>query len=235
MKIKKIEIAIKNKRHYADVAILVDKPDFIDWINTLRRKWKINQNFKEYHDFLLHIEKQEKKNQNLSKFEKDVKKVRLAFNRSPNFDDVITNVVAFGKVYEGSYNPCYYEQIVDPVDPNDERKYKYAIIITPNTVLEDISPVLKKIKIKIKKGLMQKKDEKVMKASLADYSFELGPQYTTPSRKIYNIIRDRRWYWLHKKMSYGQILQKALKEGEVITKDGVIKAIKSYEQRLKEM
>ncbi len=235
MKIKKIEISINNKRHYADVAILVDKPDFIDGINKLRTKWKIEESFKpeQYHDFLVHIRKQEKKGG--GEFEEDVKKVRLAYNRSPNFEDVITHAIAFGEVFEGSYNPCYYEQIVDPVDPNDERKYKYAIIITPNTVLEDIAPVLNEIKGLMKKGLEQKKDEKKMKASLADYSFELGPHYSAPSRKVDNIKRDRRWYWLHKEMSYSQILKKILKEGEVISKDGVIRAIKSYEKRLKEL
>jgi len=232
MKIKKIEITIRNKRHYADVAILVDRPDFIDWINKLRAKWRIKKNFKEYHDFLVHIGKQERKNKAREEFEKDVKKVRLAFNRSPNFDNVITHAIAFGKVYKGSYNPCYYEHILDPVDPNDERKDKYAIIVTPNTVLDDIAPILKEIKTRIKKGLEQKKDKKKMNASLADYSFELGPQYTIPSRKVENIVRDRRWYWLHKKMSYNKLLKKILKEGEVITKDGLIRAIKSYEKRL---
>jgi len=233
MDIKRIEIKIKNKRHFADVAVLVDKPDFIDWINQLRTKWKIDKNFNDYMDFLSHIRKQEKERGVRNEFEKDVEKIRLAFNRSHNFDEVITYAIAFGKIYEGCYNPCYYEQIVDPIDPNDECKYKYAIIVTPNTVLEDINPVLEDIKIRMKKGLEQKKDKKKMDSSLANYSFELGPQYSTPSRKVENIVRDRNWYWLHKKMSYQKILDKSKKE--VITKDGVIKAVRAYEQRLQEL
>lgn len=235
MDINKIEIDIKNTRYFADVAILADRPDFIKAVNQLRTKWKIENNFKDEVPFLSHIKKLEKERNLLGEFDKDIKKLRLEYNRSSNFDGIIFCAVAFGRVFDGVYNPCYYEKIKDTDDPDNELKYKYAIIVTPNTVLEDINPVLEDIKTRMKKGLEQKKDKKKMDASLTDYSFELGPQYSTPSRKVENIVRDREWYWFHKKMSYSKVLKKALEDGEVITKDGVIKAIISYEQRLKEL
>ncbi len=165
----------------------------------------------------------------------DIKRVRETFNRSPNFDEVIIYSIAFTYIPEKAYKACYLETIIDPSDPNDPEKYKYAIIVTPNTTIDDIKPVLKDYKKKILLGLKQKKNQKDMKEALKEYKFELGPNYYPPSRKNENIIRDREWYWLKKSgLSYGEILKISLEKNKKldITRDGVISAIESYKKRL---
>ena len=232
----KIEIKTQNKRHYYDIALLVDKPNFIKWILDLRKKWKIDKLFspENYNDFYSHIWKVSGKS--WSSFRKDIENVRANFGRLPNFDDVIMYAIVSAEIPEGVYKSCYLEQIVEPGDPEqeDESKYKYAIIVTPNTTLDDLAEVLKKYKSKIKVGLKQKKNKDEMDKAVAEYKFELGPNYTPPPHGIDNVIRDRNWYWLKKKHSYSKVLELTKKQDEVISRDGVIKAIKAYTERLVE-
>lgn len=168
-------------------------------------------------------------------FLNDIKKVRESFNRSPNFDEVIVYSLAFTYIPEKAYKACYLETIVDPSDPNDPEKYKYAIIVTPNTTIDDIKPVLKDYKMKVAIGLLQKNKQSDMDKAVDKYKYELGPKYYPPSRKNENIIRDREWYWLKKSgLSYGVIL-KISKDKDTkldITRMGVINAIESYKNRL---
>ncbi|OGK41513.1 hypothetical protein A2954_00735 [Candidatus Roizmanbacteria bacterium RIFCSPLOWO2_01_FULL_37_12] len=220
-----------NKRHYYDITLLVDRPDFIEWIVELRKKWKINKLFEDYHEFYSHIWKISNKNWGL--FKKDIEKVRQSFGRLPNFDEVIMYALAFNEIPDGIYKSCYLETIEDPADPNNDEKYKYAIIVTPNTIKDDLAVVLKEFKQKVKKGLIQKKSKKVMDEAVVNYEFELGPNYAPPPNKIANIVRDRKWYWLQKKGdSYRQIWEKTERKDKTFDKDGVTKAIKALKKRL---
>lgn len=230
----RIKINTADKRHYYNIALLVDKPEFIDWVLDLRKKWKLDNLFspESYHDFYSHIWKVSGKN--WSSFQKDVENVRTTFERLPNYDEVIIYAIAFTEVPDGAYKSCYSETIVDLNDPNDEAKYKYAIIVSPETSTRDVSRVLNELKKKIKTGLKQKKDPNVMEKAVAEYKFELGPNYTPAPRVIDNILRDRDWYWLKKKHSYAEVLKIAEKQGYKISRDGVIKAITAYTKRLTE-
>ncbi len=231
----KIEIKTQNKRHYYDISLLVDKEEFIEWIVDLRKKWKIEKLFtpEQYADFDSHIMKVS--NNNWSSFLADIEQIRTRFGRLPNFDRVIIYALAFTEIPDGLYNSCYLEEIIDSGDPelSDGSKNKYAIILTPNTTMDDIAGVLKEYQAKTKKGLAQKKDKKVMEEAVSKYEFEWGPSYTPPPRIIDNVIRDREWYWLKEQgHSYAQIWKTALQRGEAITRDGVIKAIQAYKQRI---
>jgi len=236
MEIERIEIKIKKERYYFDVAILVDKEGFLDWIKSLRDKWKIKSLFdpNDYHGFYKYIWGDIKIGR-WNEFSADVKKVRESFNRSPNFDEVIIYALAFKYIPDGTYKPCYLETIVDPIDPNSPEKYKYAIIVTPNTTIDDLKPILKEYQSKLATGLEQKSDSSIMEKAVAKYKFELGPHYVPPSRKSDNIIRDRDWYWLKEEgLSYKEILELSKSKNKKldITRDGIITAIKSYKKRL---
>lgn len=230
----RIKINTTDKRHYYSITLLVDKPEFIEWVLDLRKKWKIKKLFSptNYISFYSHI--REASNKNWELFQKDIERVRTAFGRLPNFDEVIMYAIAFTEVPDGAYKSCYAETIVDPSDPNDESKYKYAIIISPDTSTKDVSKVLNELKKKIKAGLKQKKDPKVMQEAVANYKFELGPNYTPTPRVMGNIIRDREWYWLKQNHSYAQVHKIAQEDGYKISKDGVVKAIVAYTERLSE-
>lgn len=237
---KRIEIKSVDKRHYYDIALLVDKPNFIDWVIDLRKKWKIDKVFssENYDGFYSHIMKISGKisGDNWRSFQKDIEKVRTSFGRLPNFDKVIMYAIVAGEIPDGVYNSCYLETIVDPDDPENDGKYKYAIIVTPNTTSKDISNVLSEFKKKAKAGLQQKKDAEVMEKAIANYEFELGPNYTPPPRVINNIIRNREWYWKKKSdLSYQKIWATTPKNINTADRDGVIKAIKAYEKRLVEI
>ena len=229
----KIEIKTENKRHHYDISLLVDKPDFIDYVLDLRKKWKIDSLFRpeNYMEFYSHIWKVSGKD--WSSFLKDIEKIRMAFERLPNFDEVIIYAIAFTEIPDGIYKSCYLETIPEPSDPENEIKYKYAIIVTPNTMITDISKVLSEFKKKIKIGLKQKGDEKVMEDAVAEYKFELGPNYNPTPRGIDNIIRDRNWYWQYKSgLSYQKVWEATPRNQRTANRDGVIKAIKAYRKRL---
>lgn len=229
----KIEIKTENERHYYDISLLVDKPDFIEWVLQLRNKWKIHKLFSpdNYNDFYSHIWKVSGKNWN--SFQKDIEKVRTTYGRLPNFDEVIIYAIAFTEIPDDIYKSCYLETIVDPDDPENETKYKYAIIVTPDTISDDVPKVLSEFKKKVKAGLEQKKNAGVMEKTVANYQFELGPNYKPTPRGVSNIIRDRNWYWQHKNgLSYQKIWVATPRNVNTSNRDGVIKAIKAYTERL---
>ena len=226
----KIKIDIVNKRRFADVALLVDKNDFQDWVRTLRLKWKIDRPLSDvdYSSIYSHIWHQGKADA-WSDFNKDIQQVREYFERSPNFDNVIMYAIAFNEIPDDLYASCYLDLIEDPDDPENEAKYRHAIIITPNTTVPDIRKTLAQYKSNMKKGLKQDFDGK--NVDLEQYVF--GPKYAPSPVNVDNIQRDREWYWLKKEgLSYGQIGKIVNKDRNTITNKGIREAIKSYKERL---
>lgn len=232
MRLNKIEIKIANKRHFADVALLVDKDSFLSQVYDLRGKWKISNFFNDYVEFYSHIWKQGKAKA-WENFNKDIEQVRTSFERLPNFDEIILCAIAFNEIPEEVYSSCYLETVVNPDDPEDESKYKYAIIVTPDTTVGDIRTVLSSFKKTTKAHLKQANNKEEREKAVAKYEYEFGPIFTPSPKNIDNIKRDRDWYWLHRKhISYKKILDIAIKQREAISKDGLRKAIKAYEKKL---
>ncbi len=237
MKIEMIEIKITTKRHYADVALLVDKPGFIEWVIELRKKWKITSDLfnADYQTFYAHIWKQGQ-SKAWEDFNKDIEKIRISYQRLPNFDKVIFYAIACNEIPAGIYSTCYLETIPDPSDPDDESLYKYAIIVTPNTTIPDVKKVLADFRRKMKIALKQENDPAVKQLAASEYKYEFGPKYTPSPQNIDNIMRDRKWYWKREQsMSYEEIANEAHKENYAITTKGVFEAVKSYKLKLQKI
>lgn len=233
MKIK-IEINITNKRHFADIALLVDKPDFIEWVAELRKKWKITNDLfnADYQTFRAHIWKQGQLKA-WEEFNKDIERIRIQYQRLPNFDKVIFYAVSSNEIPDGVYSTCYLDTIEDPNDPDNESLYKYAVIVTPNTTIPDIRKVLADFRQKMKIALQQENDPTLKQKAASEYKYEFGPRYTPSPKNIDNIMRDRRWYWLHKNgLSYGEIAKIENIKHQTITLKGVCEAIKAYKYKL---
>lgn len=197
MEIEKIEIKTKNTKHHTDVALLVDKPGFLNWVERLRKKWKIEKPYKSsYIKFLTHLCGEQKDSNRELLFRKDIEKVRKVFSRTPNFDEVIFYAVAFNEVPEGAYRTCYLKTIVNPTDPDDFESYEYAITVTPHTTPKELTEELKRFKKEIKRNMEIAKDKKKIDEAVAKYNFGylFGPKYPDFDN-ITTIERVRAWYW----------------------------------------
>lgn len=238
MKIDRIEIKIKSKRHFADVALLVDKPNFIEWVIELRKKWKITPELfnADYHTFYSHIWSQGN-SKAWENFNKDIERIRSTYQRLPNFDKVIFYAIACNEVTDGIYSTCYLDTIADPNNPNDETLYKYAIIVTPNTTVPDVRKVLADFRKKMKIALQQENDPVLKQQAASEYKYEFGPRYTPSPRNIDNIMRDRKWYWQSREgLKNKEIAQRAKDEDKItITEKGVFEAVKSYKLKLQKI
>lgn len=195
MEIKKIEIGIKDIKKYTDIALLVDKKDFMQWIAKLREKWKIDKLFKagEYRKFYAFIWREDDRNdKNWSDFLSDVKKIRKTYNLTPNFDEVIKYAIGFGFIPDHAYRTCYVKEIISSPDEIEE----YAIVVTPNTTKKEIDSVFMQFKKDMKQSLENVKDESKMDKVVAKYKFtyEFGPM-RKDFDQISTIETIRAWYW----------------------------------------
>lgn len=238
MKMERIEIKIKSKRHFADVALLVDKPSFIERVIVLRKKWKITPKLfnADYQKFYANIWSQGN-SKAWENFNKDIERIRSDYQRLPNFDKVIFYAIACNEVADGIYSTCYLDTIVDPNnDPNDETLYKYAIVVTPNTTIPDIRKVMADFRRKMKTALQQENDPALKRMAASEYKYEFGPKYTPSPQNVDNIPRDRKWYWQKQQgLTYEVIAKKAHKENYAITTNGVFEAVKSYKLKLQKI
>lgn len=229
----KIKINIKNTRLFSDVVQLIDKESFSTLVEDLRIKWGIKKFFEDYDSFYAHISFQ-KELGGWRKFREDIKKVRALFNRSENFDQAIEYAIAFNEIPDGAYETYTTDVISDPTDPDNESKYKYAIFPTITTTNEDVIAALRILKTKMKAGLEQKKDPKKMETAVSNYTFELGPQYTPPSKKTTNIVRNREAYWMKKdNLSHREIAKKLTENGIRAIKKDVINGLRSFKAKLR--
>jgi hypothetical protein len=115
MNIEKIEIQTLNKKHATDIAMLVDKPEFLIELNKLRDKWLITKLHKSKGLFgksslldtqnpLIYTEMdKEKINEKLPEFNKDIEDILIMFNRGKNFRLVVIYALLTGAIPIGIY------------------------------------------------------------------------------------------------------------------------------------
>lgn len=138
MEIKKIDIQTKNKKHVTDIAMLVDKPEFLREIQRLREKWQITTLYSpsNFYGFLDLREVQER----LSEFNKDIDQILKKFNRDKNYQRVIEYVLVTGVIAENIYQSCYFDVVTigEKNNLSNPERYQYAIVLSPRTELKEV-------------------------------------------------------------------------------------------------
>ena len=232
MKIKPIDIKIRNNWKYGEIAFLVDREDFLKDSEKTRKKlglkklipyknldrWLSNQYDQETKDYLIESRKFSRGtvySLPKGKIDLTIEKFLEKYRKPQTFFLPIRSAILSGIVTDEEYSSTAYCDILYPEIPIQDPKI--AIIINPETKLPEIEELFK---TRVKK-------------TIEEYSTYILKSKRGFFDTVSNIKRDRRWHWLKNKgLSYSQIQQKAEKEGEPITRDGVIKAIKQYKERL---
>jgi len=142
MKIEKIDIQTSNKKHATDIAMLVDKPEFLREIQILREKWGITSLFRQA-DFFNFIDKYISGKNRSREFYSDISTLLEKFNRGINFKRVVEYVLVTGVVPEGVYLSCYFDTI--PIGETDivanPKAKQYVIVISPRTEKQELLEV----------------------------------------------------------------------------------------------
>src|SRR6185437_4879084 len=151
MKIEKIEIKTSNKKHVTDIAMLVDKPEFLEELHRLRSKWHITDLYKNIpltSSIITKILNTEKKKEfsfleelkSWQEFSEDIDKLLSTFNRGKNFKKIIIYALITGLIPEAIYKSCYFDVVAinrqrEGLRPED---YQYVIIMSPRTEKQEI-------------------------------------------------------------------------------------------------
>jgi hypothetical protein len=234
----KIDIQTPDKKHATDIAMLVDKPEFLLEIEKLRQKWGIKELYKssafraflEFHIMTnkdtVSVDKEVEKR--LSEFNKDIDLVLKKLNRGRNFKLVVEYALATGIVPNGIYRSCYFDvvKIGEPEDLNNPERYQYTIVLSPRTELKEVVNAYKEFKEHIK--------GKISFESLANLDIEIptdkelieqyhrGNIYKSADidkfKTLKELDRTREWYWIRyedyfihkskKPMPYPEVLKK---------------------------
>lgn len=198
MKIKKIEIDIKDPRRFGDVALLVDQPGFLDTIYKLRNKWNIKRLYEpdKYKSFLSYIRTFDEENDAWLLFKEDIKEIRLKLNRTPNFDKVIIFAVAFTKIPDSIYKTCYLKPLFNRKATDDPKDVEYAIVISPYTTQDEVTWELERFKKKMKKSIKNTRKGSHVVGNESEIDYEYFVKYPPILRKYPMIVRGRECYWL---------------------------------------
>ncbi len=250
MKIEPVAITITDNWRYCLVAWLIDRDDFLTDLQRVRKKLGINEKLVDYKIakewFDTEFEKEKKKTPikkipdpligkdryvfPKTESEKLTTKLLEKYHKSPLYFEtvrhaIVTGVVtnkelartAFCQVLPLDYQMIDMEHGITNLVEHDQPVM--AIVISPETKLEEIV------------GVFQKE---VPHLRIEYVASRLKGTIMPPDINIINNVqRDRKWYWLKKQgMSYGKILNQAKEEGEHLTRDAVIKAIKRYKARV---
>jgi hypothetical protein len=224
----KIDIQTPDKKHATDIAMLVDKPEFLQEIEKLRQKWGIKELYKSsaFHSFLefhimtnkntVSVDKEVK--ERLSDFNNDIDLILKRFNRGRNFKLVVEYALGTGTVPNGIYRSCYFDvvKIGELEDLNNPERYQYTIVLSPRTELKEVVNAYKEFKEHIK--------GKISFESLANLDIEIptdkelieqyhrGNIYKSADidkfKTLKELDRTREWYW----MRYGDHFNDASKE-----------------------
>lgn len=229
MNIKRIEINIKDDWRYGLVASLIDRADFLQDIEAIRKKHKIkklfsreeieNETLKQFDETTNYFRKHGSIHPLLKvvhEYDNDIIKLQRKYKKSNNFQEVIRFSLICGEVIERDFENVYTivvgvpkdkDQVFFPLNSPD-----VAIIITPETDPKEIISAYKNH----------------LKWSRSNNSSAAASWFLYDVRR--NIRRDREWFWLNKEKSYQRIAELENEKDNLITTKGVQKAIKRYER-----
>lgn len=231
----KIDIQTPNKKHATDIAMLVDKPEFLQEVEKLRQKWNIEELYKSsaFHSFLefhimtnkntVSVDKEVK--ERLSDFNNDIDLILKRFNRGRNFKLVVEYALGTGTVPNGIYRSCYFDvvKIGELEDLNNPERYQYTIVLSPRTELKEVVDAYKEFKEHIK--------GKIDFESLANLDVEIptdkelieqyhrGNIYSSADidkfKTLKELDRTRRWYWMRFEKQINNANEKLISFSEV--------------------
>lgn len=218
MKITKIEIETKNKKHRTDIAMLVDKIDFLRDVQALREKWDINIIYKpsQFDKFLNwdiagdkdRISDYKRAEKRLVEFSQDVVNLRNKYNRTKNFDIVIKYAIGCNCIPEGVYRSCYLDTVLvsQKDNPDNTKNYQFAIVLSPRTEKQEVEEVFAEFQEFIKSKIEFHKHDWPYISGLEDHikRHAFGVVYPSADiakfKTLKELDRTREWYW----MRYGE-------------------------------
>jgi len=242
MKIEKIDVLTSNKKHATDIAMLVDKPEFIQEIQRLRQKWQITELYKyelldepvllDMHNPLFYTGINKSKiEEKLPEFNKDIDLVLKKFNRGKNFRLVVIYSLITGSVPEGVYQSCYFDKVVinELEDMNKPERYQYVIVLSPRTEKKEVIEAYQEFKAHIKGKIdfqhsnlsmdLPQHEELIMQYHAGNIHDSADIDKFKTQKEL---NRTREWYWIRnmehindvskKQKTYEQVLDEWQKD-----------------------
>lgn len=147
-------------KYLTDIALLVDRDDFLADIKKLRKKWKIDRliEFKYADDLFLtgwinnHLGSifNSQETEKLQKeLKSDIASLRVKYGRTPNYDQVILWVLFTSTVPDGVYRSCYFTTISEP-ETEDSARHRFAILLDGRTELSELKKAFEDFKHHLK-------------------------------------------------------------------------------------
>jgi len=226
-----IDIQVQDNKKFCDIAFLVDRKDFSKDITKSRKKLSIedlipysnleNWLFKEYQKESEGYKSKVRKMYSMEFYTAPATTSDLIiydllkkYKKSTNFFLAVQSAIFCGIVTDHEVMNTAYCALTVSMDPKDP---KIAIIISPDTKLPEVIEIF----------------EKKVPQVVEEYRKYILNSKRSKLDTVSNIKRDREWYIQKRKgLSYGQILKGAISKGESLSRDGVIKAITQYSERL---
>lgn len=198
MKIKKIDVQISNKKHATDIAMLVEKTEFLREIDRLRQKWQItkpkelrssplSQELLNINDLITNdVTDPTEQQKKLQKFNKDIDELLKQFNRGKNYRLAVIYSLFTGVVPNGIYQSCYFDIVTinEPENINRPENYQYVIVLSPRTEQQEVEQAYKEFKDHIK-GQIKSHQPRISLGSEATKEFYKAMDCIQREKKIY--------------------------------------------------
>lgn len=232
--IRPIDIQIKYDEKYAAIAFLVDRPDFLRDVDSIRRKWLNNLlPYSRVSKWLENLgrtaERKGKKLDSLwvkkqngsdtiiftdTEFVKDIDWLKKKYKKNMCYELAIAYAILSGIIGDTEFTTTVYVQYLDQdVIKNFvlDGHFQVSIVISPETSIEEV--------------------ENIFTGEIRHFLKSI--EFPKPDR-FSNIRRDRDWYCLRKSMSWGKLYDHVKKTYKVkIENQSVRSAVRYYEKQLK--
>lgn len=208
MNIEMIDIQISNKYYMTEIALLVDKPDFLQDLARLREKWGIcdTNKYSHFTTFTSALE-----NIQTKEFETDMMKLIKKYKRGKNYLLVVKSALVTGSVPDYVYKNCYFDvaTLNEINDMNHPENFQYIIVLSPSTEFKELKQPFKEFKKHIKEKIKFQKYKWDMNISSdMDKIEQYHPGQVHNNALNYSkkkeLDRTREWYWLR----YNKFLNK---------------------------
>lgn len=224
MYIKPIEIDIediKDKKLYAQIVFLVDRPDFLKKILAIRKKYQIDSDFQQKSYFeTASYESLSSISGLKAQLLPEIAKIRTEYKYPPYFDDVIFQIIMFNRVRTIKSAQIVMHLVNDSTTQKlSEQNMELAILLTPLSTKQEVMDAFDESK--------KLRHQYVSKHPLSEI---------LDKDTLTNIARDRKWY-LQKLtgMTYKEILDEWNTNSEnsyIEDENDVIKAVSRYKKSL---